>query len=236
MMRRDDVDRFYGLLDDLAKAVDGPLRLGDCTGHMDWPDRGVYVFFAPDEYRASGEQRRVTRIGTHAVSEGGGTSLWNRLRAHRGAMRGTYEGGGNHRGSVVRERIGEAMIEREGLHDEYPHRGEGSSAKRDRRLEELEMERRVSGYIRELPFLWLRVDDEPSGESQRAYIERNVIALRSNDDRTPVDPRSADWLGADSTSEEMRKSGLWNVDHVGEEYDPAFFATLSEHVESTESV
>lgn len=46
---------------------------------MDWPERGVYFFFANDEYREGGDQLRLTRIGTHAVSSGSGTSMWNRL-------------------------------------------------------------------------------------------------------------------------------------------------------------
>src|SRR6056297_491202 len=118
---------------------------------MDWPDRGVYFFFASDEHRDAGDQLRITRIGTHAVSEGSSTSLWDRLRTHRGANRGTYEGGGNHRGSVFRKRVGEAIIERDGLHDEYSDWGVGSSAGRAQRLEELELERQVSDCIRDLP-------------------------------------------------------------------------------------
>ena len=118
MSRRDDLDQFYDLLDQLAANVNGTQELRDCDGYMDWPDRGVYFFFAPDESRANGKHRRLTRVGTHAVSEGSGTSLWDRLRTHRGALSGTYEDGGNHRGSVFRKRVGEALIEREGLHDD----------------------------------------------------------------------------------------------------------------------
>ena len=151
-------------------------------------------------------------------------------------MRGTYEGGGNHRGSVFRKRVGEAFVERDSLHDEYPRWGEGSSAKRERRLSELEMEQRVSNYLRDLPFLWLNVDDEPSADSQRAYIERNTIALLSNYQRETVDARSDDWLGKHSRSEKIRKSGLWNVNHVDEEYDPTFLDDVSEAIENTESV
>lgn len=154
MARREDIDRLYGLLEELEKAVGGKRKLEDCTGYMDWPDRGVYIFFAPDEYRESDDHPRVTRIGTHAVSKGSSTSLWNRLRTHRGAMRGTYEGGGNHRGSVFRKRVGEAIINRDGCQEEYPEWGDGSSAARELRLEELEMERQVSESIRNLPFLW----------------------------------------------------------------------------------
>lgn len=76
-----------------------------------------------------------------------------------GRIRGTYEGGGNHRGSVFRKRVGEAVIEREALHDEYPQWGEGSSTGRDLRLDELELERRVSEYPAFLDALADAVED-----------------------------------------------------------------------------
>ena len=236
MTRRDDIDRLYGLLGDLADRVGGKKRLDECTGYMDWPDRGVYVFFARNERRDADGHLRVTRIGTHAVSEGSSTSIWDRLRTHRGATRGSYEGGGNHRGSVFRKRVGEAIVDSEGLNGRYPRWGEGSTAKRELRLDELAMERRVSDYLCDLPFLWVTVDDEPSADSQRAYIERNAIALLSNYRRDAVDPRSDDWLGAHSRSEEIRESGLWNVNHVDEEYDPAFLDALAERIEETSPV
>jgi hypothetical protein len=128
------------------------------------------------------------------------------------------------------------MIERDGLHDEYPHWGNGSSADRDRRLEELEHERRVSQYIRDLPFLWINVDDEPSPESDRAYIERNTIALVSNYAKETLDSRSDTWLGTESPSQELCQSGLWNVNHVEERYDPAFLDRLETAVKKTESI
>ncbi|RQG98293.1 hypothetical protein [Natrarchaeobius oligotrophus] len=233
MSRRSDLDRLYDLLDQLEANVGGKQRLKDCTGYMDWPVRGVYFFFAEDGTRDSTDQLRLTRIGTHAVSSGSGTSLWNRLRTHRGANSGTYEGGGNHRGSVFRKRVGEAMIERNGIHDEYPHWGDGSSADRERRLSELEHERRVSGYIRDLPFLWVDVDDDPSPQSDRAYIERNAIALVSNYRKDSLDSRSDDWLGRDSPRSEINDSGLWNINHVGEQYDTAFLDRLADALEET---
>jgi hypothetical protein len=230
----EDLDRFYELLDKLESRVGGKQKLKDCTGYTDWPERGVYFFFANDEYREGGDQLRLTRIGTHAVSSGSGTSMWDRLRTHRGAKSGTYEGGGNHRGSVFRKRVGEAIIEKDGLHEEYPEWGDGSSAGRDLRLEELEMERRVSDYIRDLPFLWVAIDDEPGPDSDRAYIEQNAIALVSNYEKTPIDARESDWTGRFSSSEEIQESGLWNVNHVEERYDPGFLSHLEEYVEQTE--
>ena len=231
MTRYDDLDHLYSLLDDLEATVGGKRRLGNCDGRMNWPDRGIYFFFHPEGTRESTDQLRLTRIGTHAVSEGSSTSLWDRLRTHRGAQRGSYEGGGNHRGSVFRKRVGEALIERHGLQDEYPEWGVGSSAGSELRVEELELERRVSDYLRELPFLWVDVDDEPSSESDRAYLERNAIALVSNLGKQSIDARDEEWLGYESPVADIRKSGLWNIDHVDEEYCAEFLETFAGYVE-----
>jgi len=230
MTRRQDLDRFYALLDDLEATVGGKRRLGNCDGRMNWPDRGVYFFFHPDETREASDQLRVTRIGTHAVSEGSSTSLWDRLRTHRGAQRGTYEGGGNHRGSVFRKRVGEARIERDGLEEQYPEWGVGSSAGRELRLEELDMEQRVSDYIRDLPFLWVDIDDEPSPESDRAYVERNAIALVSNLGKESIDPRREKWLGHHSPVTDIEQSGLWNINHVAEDYQLEFLEALKNYI------
>lgn len=235
MSRRQDLDRFYALLDDLETTVGGPRRLRDCDGRMRWPDRGLYVFFHPMASRASSDQRRVTRIGTHAVSAGSDATLWSRLRTHRGAQRGSYAGGGNHRGSVFRKRVGEARIVRDGLAGEYPTWGVGSTAGQARRLAEMDLERWVSEYIRDLPFLWVAIDDEPGPESDRAYVEQHAIALVSNRDAgsrdtDPIDPRAEAWLGHHSPVDAIAQSGLWNVDHVDDSYDPAFLDVLEGYI------
>lgn len=238
MARQADLDRFYRLLDELADRVGGARKLKDCTGYMDWPDRGVYFFLAPGETRPNG-LHRATRIGTHAVSAGSSTSLWNRLKGHYGTGSGSAEHphGGNHRGSVYRLRVGEAIVEKHALHDDYPDWGtRWSSVDRDRstvRDEEYVLERRVSTYVREQPFLWVDVDDEPGPDSDRAYVERNAIALLSNVGSGSIDPRPADWLGSHSRSRKIRESGLWNVDHVDEAHDPAFLDRLERAVAAT---
>lgn len=224
------------MLCELENTLGGKRTLDNSDGRMNWPERGVYFFFHPEETRAESDQRRLTRIGTHAVSAGSQTSLWNRLRNHRGAKRGTYEGGGNHRGSVFRKHVGEAIIEREGLHEQFPKWGVGSSAGRDRRLQELPMERRLSNYIRDLSFQWIDVDDEPGSESDRAYIERNAIALTSNFDKPTIDSRAETWLGRHSPVEKIRASGLWNINHVDESYDPAFLNTLKGYIDRMPSL
>lgn len=65
---RFDLDRFYALLDRLRDRQGGYRHLRDCTARTGRPARGVYFFFEPGEYRAGGEQLRVVRVGTHAVS------------------------------------------------------------------------------------------------------------------------------------------------------------------------
>ena len=239
MSRREDLDRFYDLIADLRERVGGARKLKNCTGYMDWPDRGVYLFFGSGETRASADGPRVTRVGTHAVSAGSGTSLWSRLKQHHGTGSGSdaHPHGGNHRGSVYRKRVGEALIERYGLGDDYPDWDRRwSGIDRDRsavRDEEYTLERRVSAFVRDQPFLWVDVDDEPGPGSDRAYVERNAIALLSDLGKRSIDPRPDWWLGRDSRSRAIRESGLWNVNHVEETYDPSFLDRLAEAVAAT---
>jgi hypothetical protein len=239
MARQDDLDRFYGLLDDVEQQVGGTRKLKNCTGYMDWPDRGVYFFFDPGETRDSTDQLRVTRVGTHAVSEGSSTSLWDRLKQHYGTGSGSsnHPHGGAHRGSVYRKRVGEAIIEKHDLHDDYPDwdkRWSGIERERSEvRDEEYLLERRVSAYIREQPFLWVNLDDEPRADSDRSYLEQNAIALLSNFDEQRIDSRVNGWLGRYSQSREIRESGLWNVNHVGEQYDSGFLDLLEKAVNDT---
>lgn len=238
-MRWYNIERFYNLMDRLEDQAGGKQKLEDCTGYMDWPDRGVYFFFSPTETREDSDQLRVTRIGTHAVSEGSSTSLWDRLKQHYGTGSGSknHPHGGNHRGSVYRKRVGEAFIHKDNLQDEYPSwddRWSSISRERDEvRDEEYSLEKRVSQFIRKQPFLWVNIDDEPSKHSDRATVEKNAIALLSNFEKEPIDPCSKDWLGKESPKKEIRKSGLWNVNHVDESYSSDFLDLLEEKVEQT---
>jgi len=86
---------------------------------------------------------------------------------------------GNHRGSVFRLLVGAAMAARN-QQLSTPTWGKGQSAPKNIREKEADPEREVSRYIGRMPFLWVEADDTPSSESVRAYIERNAIALLSN--------------------------------------------------------
>ena len=80
--------------------------------------------------------------------------------------------------------------------------------------------------------LWLAIEDEPGAESLRGYVERNAIALLSNFTGEVIDPPSKDWLGLSCNRERVRKSCLWNSNHVDERYDPAFLETMERLVSS----
>lgn len=71
-------------------------------------------------------------------------------------------------------------------------------------------------------------------ESDRGFVERYVITILSAHGKAPIDPRSKEGSGTDSPSQNIRGSGLWNVNHVDESYDPAFLDRLAGVIEATE--
>lgn len=169
LKRASDLAVFYGLLDALMTRNAMQL-MRDSHGRMEWPTRGVYFFCEQRETRGqSGHNYRVVRIGTHALKSGSRTTLWTRLSQHKGQQK---LGGGNHRGSVFRLLVGEAIIRREKL--ECKSWGIGNAAPRQVRDQEIEIERKVSEYMSALNFVVLDIGDEPSPHSMRGFIERNA--------------------------------------------------------------
>jgi len=204
------LDELYELLNDVAAQAGGPRPLGATTGRDGWPTHGVYFLFEPGEVREDGLRPRIVRVGTHALTATSKADLWTRLRAHRGGLAGRNPGGGSHRGSVFRLHVGTSLIARDGHPEAAASWGRGSSAPREVRDQEVDLERGVSGHIAQMQVICLPVTDR----HQRAEIERGSIALLSNYDRDPVDPPSSRWLGRYADREAVRRSGLWNVDHV----------------------
>ena len=143
---------------------------------MGWPRRGVYFFFEPGEHREDRSTARVVRVGTHGLRASSSTP-WGRLSQHRGNGGGRFAGGGNHRGSVFRLHIGEALLASGEYPAEISHTwGRGSSAPLEVRALEYPLEYDVSAYIRAMPFLWVEVDDAPA---------RPVSVELSNGGRSP---------------------------------------------------
>lgn len=223
------VDEFYALLHKLEAGCGGRRVLRECTGQLEWPKMGVYFFFEPREYRTSDvAQDRVVRVGTHTVSKGSQSTLWGRLRTHRGGV----DGSGNHRGSIFRLHVGTALINQSGGKIAGHTWGTGQTAPGEIRVAEHDLERKVSEYIGAMSLLWLEIQDEPGPASDRAFIEQNAIALLAGTSG-PIDLPRPTWLGRYSTRDAIRNSGLWNVNYVHDDYDPRFLGTLAMYVDVT---
>ena len=235
-----DTMRLYELLGPLANRIGGARCLRDSRTGMDLPLRGVYYFFEPGEFRSGrGDDSRVVRVGTHALRSGAQSTLWGRLSQHRGSLR---RGGGNHRGSVFRLLVGSALANQSStaLPDSW---GVGSSVseaagrlgveRAEIKEAEADLESRVSGYIGQMPFLWLNVDDASGPKSDRDVIEGNSIALISGYRSPAADSPSPRWLGNSSDRERIRRSGLWNSDHVDAAYDPSFLDLMEAWIDAS---
>jgi hypothetical protein len=232
MSRLADLQRFYDLLELLSQRLGGTRTLATLSDFRDWPNRGLYFFFETSENRhESGSGPRVVRVGTHALSAGSRSTLRQRLGQHRGQA----TGGGNHRGSIFRLLIGQALMARGVIEPSASWGIKGDATKASAALKinradltaaEAPIERAVTNYICAMPFLWVDIDDEPGPESLRGFVERHSIALLSNPERAPLDPPSRNWLGHSSDRDLVRSSGLWNQRHVGETHDPKFLDVL----------
>ena len=221
--RLDDLKKFYKALGALSTALGGPRMLADCNGRLGWPMRGVYFFMEDSELRShTGRGSRIVRVGTHALKTRSRTTLWKRLSQHKGRAR---SGSGNHRGSIFRLIVGTALIDKNGY--DFPTWDDRrSSAPAEIRAAERALECEVSKTVGAMRFVWLPIEDDPGPQSKRGYVERNAIALLSNFGKEPIDPPSSSWLGHHCNRQRVKASGLWNANHVEEQYDPEFLDEL----------
>ncbi|MCD6161470.1 MAG: hypothetical protein J7K40_03535 [candidate division Zixibacteria bacterium] len=242
----DDLNLFYKYLEKIKKICSKKLRfenwsdikLANCDGRLPyWKKckRGIYFFFDENEKRFDSDNLRVVRVGTHAIKKSiGKSTLWGRLKQHKG----NNNMGGNHRGSVFRKLVGETMIKRDGL--DYPTWGVGTSANAEIRFGERDIEEKDSRYIRNLPFLVLRVDPESDNNkhisnngNDRKYLENNIIVLLS--DRKNPDKPSKNWLGRSSRRCQIRESGLWQINGIEGPYDVSFFKVFEHYINAMEA-
>jgi hypothetical protein len=232
MNRLFGLQQFYEMLDAHAERHGGRMLLAELNKKL-IPRRGVYFFFDENELRQdSGNGAKIVRIGTHALKAGSISTLPQRLGQHLGPKKG----GGNHRGSIFRNLVGQAILARDrdrlcpswGIARDLTKASAALGT--DRRSlvsSEQPVENNVSDYLARLTFTFLNIDDEPGANSRRGFVERNAIALLSNHDRPALDAPSASWLGNMSNRELVRRSGLWNQRHVTESCDEAFLEYIA---------
>ena len=225
--RIEDLDNFYFLVRKLSDGLNGRMKIKDATGNNGCPQKGVYFFFENEEFRKTEPfESRVVRVGTHAVSEGSSSSLWNRLRTHRGGM----DLGGNHRGSIFRLHVGKSLIAKDNL--DYPTWGVGQTATKEVKEKEKPLEAKVSEVIGNMKILWLQISDRASADSDRSFIEKNSIALLSCFVRK-IDNASKVWLGNYNPHKSISESSMWNVNYVEDDYDPRFLEIFERFVNIT---
>jgi len=239
------LEQLYQALGTLEEEAGGPFYLADATSDLNWPQRGIYVFFSHDTALDTDpvSEWTITRIGTVGDSTGSKSTLWDRLRAHRGTVSSKYgENSGNHRGSIFRKHVGRAIIERDGLDDEFPYWGQPHRELPDDisteyiREQEHSLEQRVSEYIRTLPFLAVDIPGEPGPDCERSMLEKNLIALVSHARRTTPGVDQSGWLGYNSPHAEIARTSLWNIDHVNGFYSGSVIRDLKPHIENTERI
>lgn len=219
---------FTQLLHLLWAAQGSGRRIDETNGRLPWPSRGVYFILEAGRGIRGGRMPKVIRVGTHAVSKGSKTSLWNRLSTHRG----TAGGSGSHRSSIFRLHVGRAWA-RHTVSSEWPVTwAQGQTASRGVRDAEQELEREVSKIIGAMRVIWLDIADDAGPTSERAYLERNAIGVLSRIGLLDAVGSPA-WLGRRSADWRIATSGLWNLNHVFVKPDAMFIARLMDAVERT---
>lgn len=228
MDRLKHLNRFYDILMELQSKT-GTRTLATSDIYMEWPQQGVCFFFQPGEMRDNGKQLRVVRVGISKSSESLQSPLWDRLREHRGPIRGKFSGGGNHRVSNFRHYIGSALMNRDKIPCSTWEKMDKTNAAT--RKAEHQLETKVSDIINDMPFFWLSTDRSSKPEQLNLFIKRNAVALLSNYRKQDIlDAPAPTWLGRYCPNDAVRCSGLWNHRSVDVKYNPRLLKYLDKLV------
>ncbi|MBR4597603.1 MAG: hypothetical protein IKO42_04310 [Opitutales bacterium] len=181
------IEDLYNFCKELKKQNNGKFyKLEDCNLENFENKGGVEIYF-DDKEKIDGEFPRIVHIGE---SE----DFLKRLRHHKNGNKR-----GNESGSIFRENIKEAI---ENFFNEYPYWNKQEKELTEEEIKK-ELDKKVSQYICELPFL---IIDKGDKEKLIEIAAKSVL-----DGKIKV---SEHWLGSFSDNDEVKRSGLWNVDVV----------------------
>jgi len=156
------------------------------------PADGIYLLYETGERAPSGDTTidRIVAAGAHTGE-------------HRLARRLADHVSGDRRKSAVRQHVGAALLARANPADPQlaPWLADG-------RTPMPEAEAAVTTEIRER--FTLRCIPVPD-KDERLALERGIIALLA---QHPIAPPSDTWLGRHAAPAEIRRTGLWNTQHI----------------------
>jgi len=156
------------------------------------PRNGIYFFYEEGELCRHVDviRPRIVRVGTHR--EHG--RFPSRIRQHFG---------GNKNGSVFRKHLGGALLRSGNPNDSRLKKWLKHDTPTFKDVEELVTNKLAADFT----FRCIAVEDK----KMRLDLEERLIATIA---KCPGCKPSIKWLGRYAASEEIRESGLWNVQHV----------------------
>lgn len=200
----------YELTKEIYMFIQRLLRFDYLSEGKILPENGIYLFFELGEVVQLEDKLvdRIVRIGTHKSD----SRFRGRIRQHYG-NRSSLKG--NKNGSVFRKHLGGALLRRTNPND--PRLKDWLSQDGPSFIE---VEEKVSKVLREkFNFACLRVDTK----EERLLLEKALIAQLA---KFP--------LGSPSENEKIRRSGLWNSQHIdAEPMTQKEFSRFKELVESS---
>lgn len=159
------------------------------------PFNGIYFFYEQGEV-INNDRDRIVRIGTHKKDG----RFRDRIRQHYGND-SSFKG--NKNGSVFRKHLGGAILRKANPNDSRLNDWLTQNGPTFIEIEEV-----VSKTLREhFTFSCFRVDYE----EERLSLEKGLIALFA---QYPLGKPSNNWLGYYAANDDIRKSGLWNTQHI----------------------
>jgi len=162
------------------------------TPNSEFPTNGIYFFYEEGEFCTHGNegQKRIVRVGTHRGDENFRSRINNHYR-------------GNKNSSVFRKHLGGALMRRKDPNDRRLKQWLEQDAPT---FQEMEIE--VTLELKEhFSFRCIPVEDK----KERLQLEEELIATIAKCDKCKP---SENWLGNFAADELVRKSGLWNHQHV----------------------
>jgi hypothetical protein len=170
-----------------------PLPLHDFrTPTTRLPRNAIYFFYEEGEFCRHFDviRPRIVRVGTHREQN----RFPSRIRQHFG---------GNKNGSVFRKHLGGAVLRRRNPDDFRLDKWLKQDTPTFKEVEELVTNKLAADFT----FKCIAVEDK----KERLDLEERLIATLA---KCPGCEPSMEWLGHYAASEEIRQSGLWNVQHV----------------------